>query len=117
MNGRFHPEFVMDRMSFRSCTTALQTPLHPSNVLLTKFLDVCVVVYLDDTMIYSDNPDGQLRHVREVLRHLRVNHLYAETKECAFSVDTTVFLGSVFGPDSLQMNASKVQVIRDWSTP
>ena len=30
-----------------------------------------VVVYLDDIMIYSDNPDRHLRHVREVLRRLR----------------------------------------------
>jgi len=77
---------------------------------------MCVVVYLDDITIYSDNPE-HLGHVREVLRRLRANHLYAKVEECAFSVDTTDFLGSFFGPDGLQMDTSKIQVIRDWSTP
>jgi len=31
MNGSLRPELVMDRTSFRSCTTALQAPLRPSN--------------------------------------------------------------------------------------
>ena len=34
-------------------------------------MDVYVVVYLDDIVIDPDNPDGHLRHVREVLRRLR----------------------------------------------
>jgi hypothetical protein len=50
---------------------ALQTPLHPSSVLS---LDVCVVViYPDDILIYSENPDEYLKHVREVLRRLHAN--------------------------------------------
>jgi len=69
-------------------------------------------------MIYSDNPAEHLGHVREILRRrLRANHLYAKVEECAFSVNTTDFLGSVFGPDGLQMDTSKIQVIRDRPTP
>jgi len=47
-------------------------------------LDVYVVLYLDDIMIYSDNPGEHLRHVRECLRRLRTMqiHLYAKVKEC-----------------------------------
>jgi len=37
MNGRLHLELVMDLTSFRSCTTALPTPLHPSNVYERSF--------------------------------------------------------------------------------
>jgi len=61
------------------------------------FLCVCVVVvYLHDIMIYSDNPDEHLRHVREVLRRrFRANPLYAKVEECAFSMNTTDFLGSI----------------------
>jgi len=41
------------------------------NEVFKDILDVCVVVYLDDIMIYSDNPDQHLRRVRKVLRRLR----------------------------------------------
>jgi len=45
------------------------------------------------------------------------NHLYAKVEECAFSMDTTDFFGSVFGFDGLQMDTPKIPVIHDWSTP
>jgi hypothetical protein len=81
-----------------------------------SFLDVCVVVHLDDILIYSENPDEHLKHV-EVLRRLRANNLYAKVKKCAFSVDTTDFLGFVIGPDGLRMGDSRIEVICDWPTP
>jgi hypothetical protein len=35
------------------------------NQVFKYILDVCMVVYLDGTLIYSDNPDKHLKHVRE----------------------------------------------------
>jgi len=87
------------------------------NDVFKDLLDVCVVVYLDDILIYSDNPDEHLPHVREVLRRLRAHNLYAKIEKCAFGVDTTDFLGFVVGPEGLRMDDSKIQVIRDWPTP
>jgi hypothetical protein len=77
------------------------------NKVFKHVLDVCVVVYLDETLIYSDDPDEHLKHVREVLRRLRANNLYVKVEECAFSVDTTDFLGFLIGPDDLRMGTSK----------
>jgi hypothetical protein len=45
------------------------------------------------------------------------NSLYTKLEECAFSVDTTDFLGFIIGPDGPRMDTSKIQVIRDWLTP
>jgi len=86
------------------------------NEVFKDILDMCVVVYPDDIMIYSDNTDEHLRHVREVLRRLRASNLCTKLETCAFSVDTTHSLGFVIGPDGLRMDTSKIQVIRDWPT-
>jgi hypothetical protein len=40
------------------------------NDVFGGMLDVCVVVYLDDILIYSDNPVKHREHVCEVLQHL-----------------------------------------------
>ena len=40
------------------------------NNIFGDLLDQCVVVYLDDILIYSDNPEQHMKHVREVLWHL-----------------------------------------------
>ena len=37
------------------------------NDIFTDMLDVNIIVYLDDILIYSDNPEEHTEHVREVL--------------------------------------------------
>ena len=38
------------------------------NSVFADMLDVCVVDYLDDILIYSDNMEDHKKHVREVLQ-------------------------------------------------
>jgi hypothetical protein len=87
------------------------------NDIFKDLLDICVVVYLDDILIYSENPSDHTTHVQEVLRRLRSNNLYAKVDKCEFNVTTTNFLGFIISPDGLQMDEAKVQVIRDWPQP
>ena len=60
------------------------------NDIFSDMLDVCVIVYLDDILIYSDNPE---QHVREVLQRLRENGLYAGANKWNFHEDTVEYLG------------------------
>ena len=41
------------------------------NTIFADMLDVCVVVYLDDILIYSEDMESHQKHVQEVLRLLR----------------------------------------------
>ena len=40
------------------------------NMIFTDMLDVCIVVYLNNILIYLDNKEDHQKHVQEVLRHL-----------------------------------------------
>ena len=40
------------------------------NEIFMDMLDVCVIVYLDDILIYSDDMSQHKKHVKEVLRRL-----------------------------------------------
>ena len=37
------------------------------NTVFADILDVFVIVYMDDILIYSDNPEQHREHVQEVL--------------------------------------------------
>ena len=87
------------------------------NDLFADLLDIYVVVYLDDILIYSENPSEHRKHVREVLRQLRAAGLYASLKKCVFDVDTVEFLGYIISPEGLSMDQSKVKAVQDWPTP
>ena len=46
------------------------------NDIFADMIDVSVVVYLDNILVYSDDPEQHLAHVQEVLTRLRHNWLY-----------------------------------------
>ena len=87
------------------------------NTVFADLLDVCVIVYLDDILIYSVDKASHKEHVREVLRRLRKHGLYAKPKKCEFNTDSTEYLGYQLSPSGLTMSPDQVQTIQDWSEP
>jgi hypothetical protein len=51
------------------------------NEVFKELLDVCIVIYLDDILIYSDNPADHLQHVHKVLQHLHEHDLFRQSRE------------------------------------
>ena len=87
------------------------------NEVFTDLLDVCVMIYLDDILIYLDSIVEHKDHIREVLRQLRTNGLFASPNKCVFHCDKVEFLGFILGPQGVQMDDSKVSIIQEWPTP
>ena len=46
------------------------------NDVFADMIDVTVIIYLDDILIYSDNMSEHKAHVQEVLQRLRANGLF-----------------------------------------
>ena len=63
------------------------------NDIFANMIDVSVVVYLDDILVYSDNPEQHSAHVREVLTWLQRNRLYARADKCEFHCNSCEYLG------------------------
>ena len=80
-------------------------------------LNVCVVVYLEDILIYSDNMEDHVKHVWEVLQCLHQHKLFAKPKKCEFHLDLVEYLRYFLSPDSLTMLQDKVTAIYDWPKP
>ena len=89
---------------------------HFMNDIFGDLLDVCMLVYLDDILIYSNSEEEHIQHICKVLCHLRQHNLYACTDKCFFHVQTVKYLGYILSPSGLTMAADKVQVIQDWCT-
>ena len=80
-------------------------------------LDVSVVVYLDDILIYSGDMDSHQQHIREVLRRLWLHGLFAKPEKCEFHLDSVEYLGYRLSPEGLTMSPDKIQTISDWPEP
>jgi len=87
------------------------------NNLFSNLLDVCIVVYLDDILIYSDDITQHRKHIKEVLKRLRKAGLYAKVEKCEFHSDSVKYLGYVLSPSGLTMSDTKVKTIQEWPEP
>jgi len=87
------------------------------NDVFSDFLDVCVVVYLDDILIYSNDITQHQSHIKEVLKRLRKVGLYAKAQKCEFHSDSVKYLGYVLSPSGLTMSDAKVKTIQEWPEP
>ena len=87
------------------------------NQALIGLVDVTCVVYLDDILIYSEDPSKHDDNVKEVLQRLVDNSLYANEKKCEFDTDTVEFLGFIVGPEGIKMDQERVKSIKEWPEP
>src|SRR5258708_37385328 len=87
------------------------------NEVLRDMLDVCMVGYLDDILIYSDSLEDHRNHICEVLCHLHHAGLYASPRKCKFHMDTVEYLRFILSPKGLQMDPTKVSTIQEWPEP
>ena len=87
------------------------------NSVFADMLDVCMIVYLNDILIYLDNMEDHKKHIWEVLQRLCQHKLFAKPEKCEFHTDSVEYLGYFLSPDSLTMSADKVKAICDWPKP
>ena len=87
---------------------------HFVDSIFADMLDVCVVVYLDDILIYSSNPATHRKQVWEVLWRLCANGLYLKPEKCKWHSETVKYLGYILSLSRLSMAQDKIQTILDW---
>ena len=90
---------------------------HMANDIFRDFLDIFIIIYLDDILIYSKTQEDHDNHVRQVLQRLREFGLYAKLEKCCFDRNQVEFLGYVVSPEGISMDPKKVQTVLDWKTP
>ncbi|QRW19754.1 Retrotransposable element Tf2 protein [Rhizoctonia solani] len=90
---------------------------HFMNKLFKDLLDVCVIIYLDDILIYSKDDATHTQHVHEVLRWLKENQLFCKASKCTFHVTAVEYLGIIVLDKGFSLDKLKIQAVQEWPTP
>ncbi|CAA7265598.1 unnamed protein product [Cyclocybe aegerita] len=77
------------------------------NDIFSDLINISVIIYLDDILIYSSDLASHKEHVKEVLLHLRKHGLYAWPDKCEWHADRVEYLGYILLADGLSMAADK----------
>ena len=81
------------------------------NKTLQPFLDQFVIVFIDDILIYSSNPEEHEQYLRTILQILREKQLYSKFSKCEFWMEEIAFLGHVVSKEGVQPDPTKVKAI------
>ena len=87
------------------------------NDIFSNLLDVCVVIYLDNILIYSNNMSKHHQHIKKILKHLYKAGLYAKAEKSKFHSEWVEYLGYILSPSGLTISNNKVKIIQDWLEP
>ncbi|CCO35049.1 Retrotransposable element Tf2 155 kDa protein type 1 [Rhizoctonia solani AG-1 IB] len=87
------------------------------NEVFQDLLDVSVIIYLDDILIFSSNPEEHESHVKEVLQRLMNMQLFCKGSKCEFHQTTVEYLGIIVSDKGFSLDKLKIQAVQEWPTP
>ena len=87
------------------------------NEILKEYLDIICMGILDDVIIYSQNLEEHVQHVRSILAVLRQHRLYAKIEKCEFHKPSMTFVGFLVSSEGIGMDPVKVSVVTEGPTP
>ena len=73
--------------------------------VLHKYLNIFVIVFLNNILIYSMKESQHKQHVRTVLKALLIVELFVKLLKCLFSVKCLPFLRYVITDTGVEMKA------------
>jgi hypothetical protein len=79
------------------------------NKVFMEYLDIFVVVFIDDILIFSKIEEEHEKHLRLVLEKLRSNQLYTKFSKCEFWLTEVAFLKHVISAGRVSVDLGKVK--------
>jgi Reverse transcriptase (RNA-dependent DNA polymerase) len=87
------------------------------NDLFQDMVDLFIIIYLDDILIFSDLLEEHHDHVHRILQCLRERNLRTKISKCTFHTDTIEYLGFIITPVGVHMDPAKFDAVLNWPTP
>ena len=97
-------------MSFKLINASATFQIYINNVQ-RKHLNVFVIIYLDDILVYLKNEKNYKKHVKQILNILKKANLRIISKKSQFYYMKIKFLNYIITNYKIKMNLEKIKVI------
>ncbi|GKB48981.1 putative reverse transcriptase domain-containing protein [Tanacetum coccineum] len=87
------------------------------NRVCKTYLDMFVIVFIDDILVYSKDEKEHEKHLKIILELLKKKRLYAKFSKCDFWLDSVQFLGHVIDHNGVYVDPAKIEAIKNWAAP
>jgi predicted amidophosphoribosyltransferase len=87
------------------------------NTIFKHLLRKCVLVFVDDILIYSNSMRDHLDHLTQVFSILHQHQLYLKKSKCSFAQQSLEYLGHIISHQGVSTDPKKTAAIANWPTP
>ena len=84
------------------------------NDTLRDYLNIFVVAYLDDILIYFEIMKQYVKHVKKVLECLQKRNLRIKSEKCESHKESVDLLEFVVEREKVRLDSSKIQAVKKW---
>jgi Reverse transcriptase (RNA-dependent DNA polymerase) len=77
----------------------------------------CVIIYVDDILIFTPTLESHIPLVKQVLATLLANQLSLKPSKCDFHKDTVEYLGRLVSKGAVTIKPSHTLTIKEWPIP
>ena len=87
------------------------------NRVFKQYLDLFVIVFIDDILIYSRSEEEHTSHSRVVVWTLKDRQLFAKFSKCGFWLQSFAFLGHILSSERIRVDSQKIEAVKQWPRP
>ncbi|KZV37815.1 hypothetical protein F511_30328 [Dorcoceras hygrometricum] len=109
-----HYEFLVMPFGLKNAPATFQATM---NEVLRPFLRKCILVFLDDILVFSKDWAAHVDHLRSVLDVLEKHQLLLHRKKSAFGLKQVEYLGHIISGDGVAVDPGKVAAVVQWQKP
>lgn len=86
--------------------------------MLVKKFNIFITVYLDDILIYIEDPDqSYIVAIRQIHDVLKKHGFFANLNKCHFYINEICFFGYVILTQEIKIKEKRIKVIKNWLKP
>ncbi|GKA73628.1 putative reverse transcriptase domain-containing protein [Tanacetum coccineum] len=87
------------------------------NRVYKPYLDISVIIFINDILIYSKSEEEREEHLKLILEILKKEELYAKFSKCDFWLSKVQFLRHVIDSEGIHVDPAKIESTKDWASP
>ena len=87
------------------------------NIVLKNYLDLFVIIFIDDILIYSRSEKEHEIHLKVFLQTLKDRQLFAKFWKCGFWLQSLALLGHIVSSEGIRVDSQKIEAVKQWPRP
>lgn len=87
------------------------------NTIFAPLLRKCVLVFMDDILVYNKTLEDHIVHLQQVLQVLHTNSFLLKQSKCVFTKQSLEYLGHIVSKAGVATEPSRIAAANNWPTP